>query len=322
MYKPLVSVILPLYNEPIGYAVDAIDSVLGQTYGNLEVWLILDKPDNKELAQLIQNYKETDSRVSIVINDRNLGLPETLNKGIRLSSGKYIARMDGDDVSRPDRIEKQVRYLEEHPGVDLVGSDAVIIDEDSNAIGLYRKFRSDFAQKMMLRYVGSNLIHPTWLGRNDIFNRIGYRNFWYCEDYDFLLRAYAEGFHFHNIQIPLLSYRIVQRSVRSISREKAYEQRINARTARALYKRYLKSPESEYPAIPKLQYEQADASRYQAAVLEINRLRTFIGQKRFHKALCPAFSILRCYPSLLTGYMRTACIRGLLWLREKINTRE
>ena len=92
----LVSVLLPLYNEPVAFAKEAIDSIIKQTYQNLEIILLLDNPHNEELKKLITDYKRQDERVRIHINEENRGLPATLNIGINLATGDYIARMDGE----------------------------------------------------------------------------------------------------------------------------------------------------------------------------------------------------------------------------------
>ena len=85
MNTPLVSVILPLYNEPVEFARDAINSILMQTFTDYELILIIDNPANRELINLVHEYENADERVSIIINERNLGLPSTLNRGIDAS---------------------------------------------------------------------------------------------------------------------------------------------------------------------------------------------------------------------------------------------
>ncbi len=319
MNTPLVSVILPLYNEPMEFARDAINSILMQTFTDYELILIIDNPANRELINLVHEYENADERVSIIINERNLGLPSTLNRGIDASKGRYIARMDGDDVSAPSRFEIQVNYLEAHPEIDLIGCNATIIDENSNVIGHYNKFSSDFAQKIMLRHVGSNLIHPTWMGKATIFRQLKYRDFWYCENYDFLLRASAENFHFHNLKKDLLSYRIVQRSLRSISREKAYEQYVNAKVARHLFKQHLKTKSSCYPCIPQIEYNADDATKYHSSVLQLNRLRTAIGQHRLSETIRAIGAIICKYPQILIPYIKGGCFKSFLTLAEYLS---
>ena len=221
----LVSILLPLYNESVEYATLAIDSLCNQTYTELEIILLLDNPQNKRLLSLLKEYTQRDNRIVLYINEKNMGLPTTLNFGISVAHGEFIARMDGDDISMPQRIEKQLSYLLSHSCIDLLGTNAYIIDENGDTIGEYKKTSSDYSQKMMLKHCNCNMIHPTWLGKAELFRACLYREFFHCEDYDFMLRAYAAGYKFHNLSIPLLKYRVQQKS---ISRTFAYEQYINA----------------------------------------------------------------------------------------------
>lgn len=160
--------------------------------------------------------------------------------------------MDGDDISMPQRIEKQLSYLLSHSCIDLLGTNAYIIDENGDTIGEYKKTSSDYSQKMMLKHCNCNMIHPTWLGKAELFRACLYREFFHCEDYDFMLRAYAAGYKFHHLSIPLLKYRVQQKS---ISRTFAYEQYINAELARKQYLKYNKDHLTSYPILPILSLE-------------------------------------------------------------------
>ena len=102
----LVSVIMPCYRESVFFFKTAVESILRQTYRNLELILILDDPDNLGLQQEGMQYAETDSRVRFYVNERNLKLAATLNRGLELAEGEFIARLDADDIAMPARIEK------------------------------------------------------------------------------------------------------------------------------------------------------------------------------------------------------------------------
>lgn len=167
--KDFISVLLPLYNEPENLARKAIDSIIEQTYDRLEIILLLDNPTNEILKNLLTEYSQKDKRIISVINEQNKGLPDTLNRGIDIATGSFIARMDGDDISAHDRLEKQLNYLYLHPEIDLLGTDAFVINEEGELIGEYHKLSTDFSQKMMLRYITINLIHPTWFGKCELF---------------------------------------------------------------------------------------------------------------------------------------------------------
>ena len=116
--NPLVSIVMATYNDKPLYIKKSINSILSQTYKNFE-FLILDDSTNKETIDVIDKYSN-DKRVRIFREFKKLGFVSSLNKGLKLSKGEYIARMDGDDVSSRDRIEKQVEYLNTHQSTDIM----------------------------------------------------------------------------------------------------------------------------------------------------------------------------------------------------------
>src|SRR5688500_4585887 len=132
---PLVSVILPAYNaEP--FLEESIKSILAQTHSNLEVIIINDGSTDGTFATM-QRMAAADPRVKVVDNGKNLGLIATLNKGLDLATGDFIARQDGDDISHPQRFEKQLQFFQSHEEVGLVGSAMEIIDEQGEPGELY-----------------------------------------------------------------------------------------------------------------------------------------------------------------------------------------
>lgn len=314
----LVSVLLPLYNEPVAFAKEAIDSILKQTYQNLEIILLLDNPQNEELKKLITDYERQDGRVRIRVNEENMGLPATLNIGIELSTGDYIARMDGDDISVSTRIEKQLNYLLEHPKADLIGSNAYIINEDGEEIGEYRKLQMDFSQKMMLRKASINMIHPTWFGKSSLFRQCRYRDFMHCEDYDFMARAYAIGANFHNLKEKLLYVRIQQKSCRSVSRKYAYEQYMNTLEVRRQLNDFLIKKVLMYPAVPRLVYDARDKEKYQSTIPLLNQLREAFLLRKFWKSIMLGIKIVKLDSRPIASRIRVGLIFRLLCLKEKL----
>lgn len=314
----LVSVLLPLYNEPIAFAKEAIDSILKQTYQNLEIILLLDNPQNEELKKLITDYKGQDERVRIHINEENRGLPATLNAGINLATGDYIARMDGDDISVSTRIEKQLNYLLENSKVDLIGSNAYIINEDGEEIGEYSKLQTDFSQKIMLRKASINMIHPTWFGKSSLFKQCKYRNFMHCEDYDFMARAYAMGSNFYNLKENLLYVRIQQKSCRSVSRKHAYEQYINTLEVRKQLNDLLNKKVQMYPVVPHIVYDARDKERYQSTIPLLNQLRESFLQKKFWKSILLAGRIIKKDPRPIYSRIRVFVISHILRIKEML----
>ena len=122
--RPIVTVLMPVYNGQ-KYIREAIDSILTQTFSNFEL-LIINDGSTDDSCQIIQSY--TDPRIRLVQNETNLKLIETLNKGIKLSRGQYIARMDCDDKSMSERLAKQIAFMETHLDVGILGTGFCIID--------------------------------------------------------------------------------------------------------------------------------------------------------------------------------------------------
>ena len=318
----LISVILPLYNEPESLAKQAIDSILTQTYSKLEIILLLDNPDNDILKNILSEYSKKDKRIIVAINEKNKGLPETLNKGIDIATGDFIARMDGDDISTADRLEKQLAYMQTHPQTDLLGSDAFAINEEGKLIGEYHKLATDYSQKMMLRHISINLIHPTWFGKSKLFKQCKYRNFTHCEDYDFMIRAYALGYHFHNLKEKLFYVRIQQTSLRSVSRKYAYEQYINTLRVKSQFKEFRKKHMKNYPELPELTYDLNDKERYQSTISLLNELREAFFQKQFVKFINLFIKIARKDFRPLAFRIKVFTLSKVLVLAEKIKLAE
>ncbi len=310
MNYPLVSVIIPFYKEPLTFAKSSIESILRQSYENLEIIILLDNPDNDELRKIISQYQKKDKRIIFLINECNIGLPMTLNKGIDLASGNYIARMDGDDIAHIDRITTQVTYLQEHANVDLVGSDASIIDQNNNVIGHYRKLKSDYCQKLMLKYAFSDLIHPTWMGKGDLFKKLRYRDFPFVEDFDFLLRTIFYNYTINNIPQELLSYRIVQNKVLGISRLNAFAQYKNSLIAKNLYKLALKK--SDYPSIPIIYYDENDINKFNSLNRSINDLRNNLNAHKYINSIKLIIKILRIDHRPITYRLKNQLLKYFL----------
>lgn len=128
---------MPVYN-PGKYLVDAIDSILSQTFSNFE-FIIVDDASTDGSWKIIKSFAKKDSRIIAFKNKINLGVSLTSNIAISQARGKYIARMDSDDVSTPDRLQKQVDFLKNHPQTIVVGGQCAIVDENNQVVG-FKKF--------------------------------------------------------------------------------------------------------------------------------------------------------------------------------------
>ncbi len=145
---PRVSVISGAYNAAGCYSFEkSIESILNQTYTDFE-FIICNDGSTDETASRLKEYAERDPRVRIIENSENLGLAASLNRCIEAAEGEFIARHDCDDLAAPDRLEKQVKYLDEHPDISIVGTFAYLFDE--NGVWGESRFPVDIEKKSFL----------------------------------------------------------------------------------------------------------------------------------------------------------------------------
>lgn len=200
------------YNEKIGEIESSVSSILNQTYRNIEFIIIDDNPGYVDLKQYLGMIK--DKRVRVIYNDRNMGLVTSLNKASSFVHGDFVARMDADDIAVPDRLEKQILYLEDNL-LDIIGCDLQLIDEKGSVVIEKRHFPTNEKKIKMCIPWGNCLPHPTWLVKTQVYRELnGYRNIPNCEDYDFILRVLAkEKYSIGNLPYVGLKYRIRQNSI-------------------------------------------------------------------------------------------------------------
>ena len=211
-HNRLISVIMPVYNTPREWLTRAIESILAQTYEDLELIIVLDAPtDGSDV--IAKGYADEDPRVRILENRENSGIIASLNRGLEEAGGQLIARMDADDFSYPERLEKELAYLEEHD-LDLTGTRVRWID-DENKVKWTSPLEDDIVLPKILEY--TNVIpHPTWFFRKELGEKLkGYRDIPYCEDYDFLLRALSAKAKIGMCDHVYLDYRIHESSISS-----------------------------------------------------------------------------------------------------------
>lgn len=192
----LISVIMPCFNEKKEFFEKAVDSVLNQTYKNLELIIVLDNPHNEILKHVALEYSQQDSRIRFYVNNKNLGLVNNLNYAITLAKGDIIGRLDADDVASKNRFEEQIKYIEEY---DIISSNFAFINEAGNLIR-HRVFPSEFIDvKRYLLYNADCMYHTTWLIKKEVYYKLNfYRDIGPFEDYDLLLRALKHGFKLYN----------------------------------------------------------------------------------------------------------------------------
>ena len=186
---PKVSVIMPAYNAD-KYIKEAIDSILGQTFTDFE-FIILNDCSTDRTEEIILSYH--DPRIVYLKNEKNLGVAATLNKGLAAAKGEYIARMDADDISLPERFQQQVIFLEEHPQVVALGS-AVEQFSGDKTLGM-RSFAANGRQMDIDMLFSCGLAHPSVMLRAEaIFAQAGYDpDYEGLEDYELWWRLSGKG---------------------------------------------------------------------------------------------------------------------------------
>lgn len=234
--KPAVSVLMPAYNAE-KYIGEAIDSILLQTFKNFEL-IIIDDASTDNTWRVIKSFLKKDKRIIAHKNKKNLKLSKTLNLAIEKSKGLYLARMDADDWSYPDRLEKQYEYMEKNNKVGILGGTMEITDNKGNIIGkrkyanIDKKLRGDI-------FWFSPFSHPLIMIRKSILEKAGNYNpiFNPAEDYELYFRI-GKFSKFANISDILLRYRIVEESMTTGSTKKMELQTIKIRQLYSNSKQY------------------------------------------------------------------------------------
>lgn len=203
---PAVSVLMPVYNTE-AYLAPAIDSILNQTFGDFE-FIILDDGSTDRSPEIVREFAARDSRIRFV-PAAHQGYVALLRQGLALCRGEFIARMDSDDISMPQRFERQIEFLRAHLDVVVVGSRIVLIDPYGSRFEKPQHYlEHDQIEAELLAGVGWAIVHPAAMMRRDAVNKLGgYRqDLCVSEDLDLFLRL-AEIGKLANLPEVLLQYR-------------------------------------------------------------------------------------------------------------------
>jgi len=216
MNNPKISVLMPVYNAE-KFLKEAIDSILNQTFKDFE-FLIINDASTDNSKKIILSYK--DPRIRYFENDKNLGVAKTLNKGLRLAKGKYIARMDADDISLSERFKKQVEFMEKSPLIAVCGAWLRLIGNENQNNEIW-KSPSDFESIKSLALFYSSIYHPTVLIRKETlkkYNLFYDPSFAHAEDYELWVRI-MEKAKVANLKEILLLHRIHSKEVGNIHKQ-------------------------------------------------------------------------------------------------------
>lgn len=241
--KPFVSIIMSEYNTNIELLKESIKSIMNQTYDNFEL-IIIDDCGKNDVKKISDEFN--DPRIKVYKNSKNNGLVYSLNKAIKISTGKYIARMDTDDYSYPNRLKKQVKFLEKNSQYDIIGGNADLYN--GQEIWGTTSGYGEITTKKMLN--GCPLIHPSVMYKKNIMTDIGgYLNYNRCEDYATWIEAILKGYKIYQMKDVIIRYHLSKEDYkkRTLKTRKGFfkmlkHQYIKLKPSKLkLYKMYLKT---------------------------------------------------------------------------------
>ena len=209
MYKePEISVIMATYNDPITYVKLSVDSIRRQTFTDWE-FIIADDSTDASVKNLLDEYAKNDQRIKILRFKRKLGFVASLNAALTQATGEYVARMDADDISFSERLEREKFFLDNNPDVTVVGASVEIIDANGKVTGK-RNYGTDFSEIKKHAFFRNPLAHPTVMFRRKSVMKLNCydEEFSMAEDYELWLRLIKTGHELANLPERLLSYRM------------------------------------------------------------------------------------------------------------------
>ena len=236
---PTISVVMSAYNDG-QYLNEAINSILKQTYKNFK-FIIINDASTDDTAKILQDHKKKDPRIIVLDNKTNLGLTKSLNIGLKKAHGRYIARMDADDIAYPDRFAKEVKFLKDNPGIFLVGGAMKVIDKDGKVTSQYKPLTDPKIIRESMP-PENEFLHGTIMFRND--GQTFYRDkFRYAQDYDLYLNLFTRDKILANLPDFFMKYRFAPGSV---SVDKAGQQALFGKKAEEFYYQRLKNKKDDY----------------------------------------------------------------------------
>jgi len=188
-----VSIIMPVYNGS-RYLQEALESVLNQTYYNFE-FIIINDGSIDDTAKILEKYKRKDPRIKIITNTKNIGIAKSLNIGIKISSGKYIARIDSDDIWDSSKLEIQIHYMESYKDIGLLGTSVFPINNNGNIIKKRRIFNNgkmlNTSKIKFLMLFRNPYCHSSIIFKSSLIPKVGLYNedYLFSQDYEYWFRV-------------------------------------------------------------------------------------------------------------------------------------
>lgn len=230
--EELISVVMSTYNETDEHLEKAINSILNQTYEFIEFIIVLDNPKNERIYNILKKYSCRDSRIKLIINDKNIGLTKSLNKAISVANGNYIARMDADDISFTKRLEKQFNKLK-NKDLDMVFTKRININNNNNIIGKINLPTLSVNDIERILPLINFITHSSVMIKKNVIETLDkYREIDTAEDYDLWLRMIKKNYKIGLVDEFLIYYRIRNAG---ISQSNRYKQIVTNRFLKKCY---------------------------------------------------------------------------------------
>lgn len=217
---PLISVIMSVYNGET-YLAEAVESVINQTFANFEL-IVINDCSSDSTGSILAELSSKDSRIKVHTNEVNLRLPASLNKAISLCQGKYVARMDADDICLPDRLEKQYQFMEEHPDVALSSCRFMTVKNGVYASGgAGGRCDNDALRAMLL--VANPILHPGVIAKAEVMKQLCYDETLTCtEDLELWTRIVMANLKIQILPECLMIYRLHDKQITSTTLDRQH----------------------------------------------------------------------------------------------------
>lgn len=212
--QPLVTVLMPCYNA-MPFLVEALESIINQTYSNLEI-LCINDGSSDETGIVLEKYALQDKRIRVIHNETNIKLIKTLNKGIELAQGEFIARMDADDIAALNRIEIELNYMLSNPSIDIISCGLWVISESGKVISEIVPRQHTTTACFFASFFYVPIGHPELLVKTKVFKDNHFleeKMALHTEDYELWSRLLRKGYNLQNMDAVLHSFRINSQSV-------------------------------------------------------------------------------------------------------------
>ena len=284
-----VSVLMSVYNGE-RYLREAVESILGQTYTDFEL-IIVDDGSTDSTWQILTDYARLDSRIILTRKEKNFGLSHSLNMGLSLAQGEYVARQDADDVSLPERLATQVEFMERHPDYVLIGSGGISIDEESRRIGTFERLER-YEQILEHILLDNQFTHTAVMFRHRVVKSLGIyaENLPLAQDYDLWLRI-ALRHPVMNLRHPLVKYREM-RANDPMGPKRAMQIQFRNQIRRQFLREVIE-PDPSLHWLVRANFDKAPDDPIVRGAMKRLLVWNLISEKKFLKALSIAYALAR-----------------------------